>query len=97
MEFKGSVRFNKGLKNQENPFDTFVHDLYRLADNCDYGTLKYELIPDLIVVGVIDNSLSDLLESIPYTAQAVQMSHQAESRAENLDFVRGDNKPAPSG
>ena len=58
--------------------------------------LKDSLIPDRIVVGVLDDSLSDRLQSKASLtlAQAVQMSRQAESRAQNRDLVRGDNKPA---
>ena len=47
-------------------------------------------------MGVLDDSLSDRLQSkgTLTLAQAVQMSLQAETRAQNRDFVRGDNKPA---
>ena len=58
--------------------------------------LKDSLIRDRIVVGVLDDSLSDQLQSKASLTlvQAVQMSRQAESRAQNRDLVRGDNKPA---
>ena len=47
-------------------------------------------------MGVLDDSLSDRLQSkgTLTLAQAVQMSRQAETRAQNRDLVRGDNKPA---
>jgi len=47
-------------------------------------------------VGVLDDSLSDRLQSKASLtlAQAVQMSRQAQSRAQNHDLVREDNKPA---
>ena len=90
------VHFNKRSQKPEESVDTFIQDLYRLADNCDYGTLKDDLIRDRIVVGVLDDSLSDRLQSkgTLTLAQAVQMSRQAETRAQNRDLVRGDNKPA---
>jgi len=47
-------------------------------------------------VGVLDDSLSDQLQSKASLtlAQAIQMSRQAESRAQNRDLVCGDNNPA---
>ena len=90
------ARFNKRSQKPGESTDAFIQDLYRLADNCDYGTLKDDLIRDRIVVGVLDDSLSDRLQSKAHLtlAQAVQMSRQAESRAQNRNLVRGDNKPA---
>ena len=41
--------------------DTFIQDLYCLAENCEYGTLKVELIRDRIIVRVLDDTLSDCL------------------------------------
>ena len=90
------ARFNKRSQIAGESVDTFIQDLSRLADNCDYGVLKDGLIRDRIVVGVLDDSLSDRLQSKASLtlAQAVQMSRQAESKAQNRDLVRGDNKPA---
>ena len=90
------ARFNKRSQKPGESVDTFIQDLYRLADNCDYGTLKDDLIRDRIVVGVLGDSLSDRLQSkgTLTLAQSVQMSRQAETRAQNRDLVRGNNKPA---
>ena len=90
------ARFNKRSQKPGESVDAFIQDLYRLADNCDYGTLKDDLIRDRIVVGVLDDTLSDRLQSkgTLTLAQAVQMSRQAESRVQNRDLVRGDSKPA---
>ena len=90
------AHFNKRSQKPGESVDTFIQDLYRLADNCDYGSLKDDLIRDRIVVGVLDDSLSDRLQSkgTLTLAQAVQMSRQAETRAQNRDLVHGDNKPA---
>jgi len=43
--------------------DTFIQELYRLAEDCEYGSLKDGLIRDRIVVGVLDDSLSDRLQA----------------------------------
>ena len=62
--------------------DTFIQDLYRLAQDCEYGTLKDSLMRDRIVVGVVDDSLSDRLQTKPdlTLGMAVQMSRQTEAR-----------------
>ncbi|XP_068671098.1 uncharacterized protein [Montipora capricornis] len=90
-----NTRFNKRSQKPGESVDTFIQDLYRLAENCNYGTLKDALIRYRIVVGVVDDSLSDRLQSKANLtlAGAVQMSHQAKSTAQNRDLVRGDNKP----
>ena len=36
--------------------------LYSLADNCDYGEFKDQMIRDRLVVGIRDNSLSERLQ-----------------------------------
>ena len=86
--------FNKRSQKPGESVKTFIQDLYRLADNCNYGALRDDLIRDRIVVGALDDSLSDRLQSkgTLILTQAVQMSRQAESRAQNRDIVRGDNK-----
>lgn len=37
-------------------------ELYRLADNCDYGALRDEMICDHLVVGISDMALSQQLQ-----------------------------------
>ena len=85
-----NTRFNKRSQKPGESVDTFIQDLYRLAENCNYGTLKDDLIRYRIVVGVVDDSLSDRLQSKANLtlAGAVQMSHQAKSTAQNRDLVR---------
>ena len=88
------AHFNKRSQKPRESVETFIQDLYRLTDNCNYGALRDDLIRDRIIVGVLDDSLSDQLQSegTRTLTQAVQMSCQAESRAQNHDIVRGDNK-----
>ena len=69
--------------------DTFIQDLYRLAEDCEYGSLKHSPIRDQNVIGVVDDSLSDQLQAkADLTLEmAVQMSHQAEARSKtSLSF-----------
>ena len=46
--------FNKRHQLAGESVDTSVQDLYRLAEDCEYGSLKDSLIRDRIVVGVVD-------------------------------------------
>ena len=71
--------------------DTFIQDLYRLAENCEYGTLKDELIRDRIIVGVLDDTLSDRpqAKSDLTLADAARISRQAEARKQNRTVVCG--------
>ena len=85
------ARFNRRRQNPGESVDTFIQDLYRLAENCEYGTLKDELIGDRIIVGVLDDTLSDRLKAKPdlILADAVRMSKQADARKINRTVVRG--------
>ena len=71
--------------------DTFIQDLYRFAENCEYGTLKDELIRDRIIVGVLDDTLSDRpqAKSDLTLADAARISRQAEARKQNRTVVCG--------
>ena len=42
--------------------DTFITDLYTLAELCNFSDLRDELIRDRIVVGIRDNALSEWLQ-----------------------------------
>lgn len=69
----------------------FIQDLYPLADNCEYGTLKDQLIRDRIVVGDLDDTLSDRLRAksdLTLADTAPRMSRQGEARKQNRTFVR---------
>ena len=83
--------FNKRHQLAGESVDTFIQDLYRLAEDCKYSSLKDSLIRDRIVVGVADDWLSDRLQAkADLTLEtAVQMSCQAEARKQNKDLIRG--------
>ena len=42
--------------------DSFIMDLYNLAEHCGYGNLKDEMIRDRIVVGLTNDKLSEQLQ-----------------------------------
>lgn len=50
---------------KQEPHETaevFTTDLHKLADTCEYGGLKDDLIRDRIVVGLRDKGLSEKLQ-----------------------------------
>ena len=42
--------------------EQYIMELYKLAENCDYGGMKEELIRDRLVVGIKDSALSQKLQ-----------------------------------
>ena len=58
------AKFNTRLQQENEPIDTFIQDLYRMVESCNFGTLKDEFIRDRIVVGVHSENLSDSLQAI---------------------------------
>ena len=83
--------FNRRRQNPSESVDTFIQELYRLTENCEYGTLKDELMRDRIIVGVLDDILSDRLQAKAdlTLTDAACMSRQAEARKQNRTIVRG--------
>ena len=41
---------------------TYITELCRLAENCDYGTFKEELIRDRLMVGILDQKILQQLQ-----------------------------------
>ena len=56
------ARFNRRTQSTSESIDTFIQDLYKLSEFCDYGSLRDDLIRDRIVVGVLSDALSDSLQ-----------------------------------
>ena len=85
------ARFNRRRQNTGEFVDTFNQHVSRLAENDEYGTLKDELIRDRIIVGVLDDTLSDRLQakSDVTLADSARMSRQAEARKQTRTVVRG--------
>ena len=87
------AKFNRRIQKPGESVDTFINDLHKLANECNYGALKDELIRDRIVVGVLDDALSnDLQGKADLTlAQAKTLARQAEARKENHGILRGES------
>lgn len=56
------ARFNHRNQLQGETAEQYIMALYALADNCEYGTMKEELIRDRLVVGILDDALSKKLQ-----------------------------------
>lgn len=55
-------KFNSCIQKPEEPVEKFITRLHKLAENCDFGALKDELIRDRIVVGMLDRKTSERLQ-----------------------------------
>ena len=90
------AKFNKRSQRQGEKIDSFIQDLHRLADDCEYEGLKEQLIRDRIVAGVSDNDLSEKLQSLADLTLEVakQQARQWESRKEEQDIIRGKSVDA---
>ena len=56
------ARFNQRYQHEGETAEQYIMELYRLAENCDYGGLKDEMIRDRLVVGIRDTALSQQLQ-----------------------------------
>ena len=94
------AKFNRRVQQQGESVDVFIQDLYRLVEHCEYGELREQLLRDRIVVGVIDDALSDRLQAQADMTldQSVQISRQAEARKQQrgvnttVEFVKRDQR-----
>ena len=68
----------------------FITDLYRLAEFCEYGSLKDEMIRDRLVVDLRNDKLSEKLQMISGLTleQAVQQARQSENVRKQQGILR---------
>ncbi|KAG5865221.1 hypothetical protein JTB14_002849 [Gonioctena quinquepunctata] len=57
-----SFKFNFMIQKPGESVNSFITCLHSLAEHCDYGELKEELIRDRIVVGMLDTRTSERLQ-----------------------------------
>ena len=71
--------------------DDFITDLHCLAESCTYGDLHTEMIRDRIVVGLLDDGLSQKMQLDPNLTleKAVSMTRQSEADHKQQGVVRG--------
>ncbi|KAM7293575.1 uncharacterized protein ISCGN_026705 [Ixodes scapularis] len=54
--------FNRRKQESHETVESIVTDLFKLAERCQYGAFKNELIRDRLVVGLLDTALSEKLQ-----------------------------------
>jgi NTP pyrophosphatase (non-canonical NTP hydrolase) len=59
------ARFNRRTQLQGETAEQYIMALYKLAEDCNYGELKSEVIRDRLVVGIHDANLSERLQLDP--------------------------------
>jgi hypothetical protein len=84
-------RFNTRKQGEDESIDIFITDLFKLAETCDYGTLREELIRDRIIVGMRDKTTSErLLQRQKLNlSEVIQATKQAELQAEDNKVLLG--------
>ena len=78
------AKFNKRVQLEGESAEQFITTLYTLAETCDYGTLKDEMIREKIVVGILNKPLSERMqgEADLTLDKAKRMARQKEAIAE---------------
>ncbi|XP_064468421.1 uncharacterized protein K02A2.6-like [Ornithodoros turicata] len=86
------ARFNQRSQLEHEAVEEFVTDLHRLAESCDFGSLKDELIRDRLVVGLRDKNLSEKLQLDANLTleKAVNTARQSETVKGQQPVVRGN-------
>ena len=79
------AKFNSRKQEEGEPVDAFITALYKLAEHCNYGDLRNEMIRDRIVVGIRDARLSERLQldhklTLDDAVTAVRQSEQVKQQ-----------------
>ena len=90
------ARFNSRIQADNESVSTFITDLHKLAEHCEFQGLKDELIRDRIVVGTKDRKLSEKmqLDSKLTLETATQYVKQSEMVKSQQGIVHGTGEPA---
>ena len=94
------AKFNMRKQEEGETVDSFITDLYALAEYCGYDALHDEMIRDRLVVGLRDATLSEKLQlDAELTLEkALTRVRQAESVRKQQTLLRGEDKvEAPVG
>lgn len=85
------ARFNLRNQGDGESIDVYIAALYSLADNCEFGILKGQLIRDRIVVGIRDKGLSESmqLKADLTLASATTLARQSESVRSQQAVIQG--------
>ena len=94
------VRFNMRRQKENEAIDTFVTDLYALAEHCGYCSLHDEMIHDRIVMEIRNTGLSERLQLDPKLTleSAVTQVRQSETvKQQQQAVLRGSSTQMPEG
>ena len=85
------ARFNRRVQQADESVEQFITNLYQLAEYCEYGGLKDEMIRDRIMVGIRDTVLSERLQldSELTLKKAKKLVQQREAVHEHQQFITG--------
>lgn len=59
------AHFNKRSQLPNEPVDRFITEIHTLAESCEFGNMKEELIRDRLIVRIQDLALSEHLQLEP--------------------------------
>ena len=79
---------------ENEPVEAFITNLFNLAEHCNFGSLRAELIRNRIVVGIRDKNLSEKLqlESDLTLEKAVNLVRQRETVRKQQEFLNAEEK-----
>ncbi|XP_029163411.1 uncharacterized protein K02A2.6-like [Nylanderia fulva] len=85
-------KFNSRIQQPEESVDSFITALYTLAESCEFGNLKDELIRDRIIIGIRDSRASERLQLISDLTinKTIELARQAEIQAREGKKIRDD-------
>lgn len=85
-------KFNSRVQRQGESVDSFITELHAFAENCEYGSLREDLIRDRIVVGMLNTKVSEQmqLKSDLTLKIAVDTARQAEIQIKQTKIINDD-------
>lgn len=88
------ARFNRRTQQQGESAEEYITALHQLADTCEYGNIKDEMIRDRLVVGIRDELLSERLqmEADLNLEKAKKLIRQSEAVQQQQGILKSSNK-----
>jgi len=90
--------FNQARQLSDETAEQFITRLHRLANNCEFGELKSEMIRDRPVIGIRDKNLSERLQLEPdLTLQKTEkLIRQRQAMQEQQLTLKSSSTAAPT-
>ncbi|UYV80773.1 K02A2.6-like [Cordylochernes scorpioides] len=90
------AQFNCRYQQDGEAVEEYIRELHKMAENCNYGSLKEEMIRDRIVVGVKNLQLSEKLQLEPNLTleRAIQAACQTECVKQQQTILRSTTTQA---